>query len=205
MPSIFAICIIVGALVTSNRVGFALIEAGGWICKGGPGVAMLSAPTEITFNTSTLCQTSDITVEAGVTYQFDVKKVDDWSGVYGSAPPRTMYDALKQIHKSPTDEDKGNEDPVFQDPQKASDRIALAILSSFRRVYSEPWFRVVAQIGPEGDDLHFLRQGRNKFRAKRDGVLYFYVNHAVIGAPLLSSWFYANNRGTAVISVSKKP
>ena len=206
IPSLFAICIVVGALVMGNRVGFAFIEAGGWICKGGRNPALLSTPATIRFDTSTLCQASDKWLQAGVTYQFDVEKVDPWSGVYGSAPPRTMYDALAEIpNRQPADSDKGNEEVLQTSPEKASDRMALAILSSLRRVHSEPWFRVIAQVGPGGDDPHFLRQGRSEFTPKRDGPLFFYVNHAVIGAPFLTSWFYAQNKGAVRVTISRKP
>jgi formylglycine-generating enzyme required for sulfatase activity/uncharacterized protein (DUF2235 family) len=213
VPSALALGLVAAAIVVINPVGFAFMEAGGWVCKW-PSVGRVAngwwSPDKtesVQLNTDTLCLDVDPSnwLRAGDHYKIVVTKVGDWSGVFHSAPPITQADTARitrpeefKIWREADLEAASEMESSAQPPESP----LLRILGLFRRVRSEPWFRVVAQIGPEGDDLYFLHQGFNSFTARRNGPLYLYVNHAVIGVPFLTSVFYARNKGTADITIN---
>lgn len=213
VPSGLALGLVAAATVVGNPVGFAFMEAGGWVCKW-PSLGRrvndwwsADATQSVSLKTSVLCLDVDEShwLRAGTEYQIDVRKVDRWSGVFHSAPPITSAEAIRLRNPeffntfSAGDIEAATmlEVPGDQPPEGR----LLRMLALLRRVPSEPWFRVIAQVGPEGDELHFLKEGPNLIAPRRDGPLYLYVNHAVIGLPFLTSVFYAMNNGNAVISI----
>lgn len=74
-----------------------------------------------------------------------------------------------------------------------------------RRLWGEPWFRLVAQVGPGGLDHHGLDEGRNELRARADGELFLFVNDAVLGLfgwDRPYRWPWGGNQGSATIEVT---
>ena len=213
VPLALALALVAAATVVGNPVGFAFMEAGGWVCKwpslGNRVNGWWSADGTQTFslNTKTLCLDVDEShwLRAGTEYLIDVRKIDDWSGVFHSGPPVTHAEALRvsnaEFFRTFSAGDIEAATMLELPDEQPRDGALLRTLALFRRVPSQPWFRVVAQVGPEGDELHFLKEGPNQFAPRRDGPLYLYVNHAVIGLPFLTSAFYAMNRGDARITI----
>ncbi|MEO5337937.1 MAG: DUF2235 domain-containing protein [Magnetospirillum sp. WYHS-4] len=78
----------------------------------------------------------------------------------------------------------------------------------FRRLWSESWFRVLAQIGNSGTSRFAVGSGTG-FVAPKDGELFLFVNDAVFG--ILPEWDVAyrwpkgRNQGTAMVTVSLAP
>ncbi len=96
------------------------------------------------------------------------------------------------------------------DPPTISERAAMLFALPMRRELIRPWFRIVARTGSVGGEESFLDPDpkdhsiEEVIRATRDGELFFFVNDAVIGVPGLTDAFYANNRGTAEITVMRR-
>jgi len=81
-----------------------------------------------------------------------------------------------------------------------------------KRVLFRPYFRLLARVGERGTSETFLdprlvpgaptETYRATFVAERSGEVFLYVNDAVLGLPWLNDLFYANNKGTAKISMN---
>jgi hypothetical protein len=94
----------------------------------------------------------------------------------------------------------------------------MFFLVPVRRVFLRPWFRVIGRIGTIGTDEYFLdpdrpsslRKSRTdqlevKFRARRRGELFLYVNEAVLALPWIADIWYWNNSGEAQLTVRHSP
>jgi hypothetical protein len=79
-----------------------------------------------------------------------------------------------------------------------------------RRELIRPWFRVVARTGSVGGEESFLDPDPKDhsidevLRATRDGELFLFVNDAVLGVPGFEGVFYANNRGSADVTITRR-
>jgi uncharacterized protein (DUF2235 family) len=104
------------------------------------------------------------------------------------------------------------------------ERTALLFLWPLKRSFIRPWFAVVARVGATGNDEDFLDPDEDpgsapkkvileesKFRPRRDGELFLYVNDAVFAGASLKSYlryfdfFYRGNEGTAEIKIERIP
>lgn len=97
-------------------------------------------------------------------------------------------------------------------------RVAMFLGVPLRRVFLRDWFWMIGRIGAIGTDEYFLDQDKptsvNKpkpdevssaFTTRRDGELFLYVNDAVLFPRSISNAFYANNDGTARVTIQHLP
>ena len=108
------------------------------------------------------------------------------------------------------------------DRPEGLEKAALVALWPLKRSYIRPWFRVIARVGTTGNDEDFLDPDEDapthqkvtlvgKFKPKRDGELYIYVNSAVLAGASLKKYLryfdypYTLNEGTAEIKVERIP
>jgi hypothetical protein len=89
-------------------------------------------------------------------------------------------------------------------------RAVFAAFVPFRRLWDADWFVPVARIGERGVNHYPLTQFSTEITAQATGELFLFVNDAVapvnIRPPGLG-WkaYYANNDGTAEITVTRLP
>ena len=93
------------------------------------------------------------------------------------------------------------------------ERVYLSLLLPLRRELSKDWFRIVLRFGnvggeensyepdPYDDMIQFNITPRLRPNGKEE--LFIFVNDAVIGIPGLYDLLYRNNRGTAVLTVTR--
>lgn len=82
----------------------------------------------------------------------------------------------------------------------------------FRRHIGQPWFKLIARIGRQGNDEYPLdlkpvgdatsRQFAAEITARRSGKLFLFVNDAVLPLPEKWQFFYCNNSGTAAVTIT---
>ena len=88
------------------------------------------------------------------------------------------------------------------------ERVFMTATAPFRRMWSVGWFAPVARIGERGFDQYPMTGIENAFTARKTGELFLFVNDAIapIGfSPFAAGWqsSYANNAGTATVTISK--
>jgi len=92
------------------------------------------------------------------------------------------------------------------------ERIETFLLSPFKRVWIRPFFRFIVRTGSTGSEENFLDpddhpenvdQLQERYTARKDGELFFYVNDGVIALPHFDGAFYSRNQGTAKITVER--
>ena len=175
LPPVFAAALVVVVVYAMSRISFDFMESGGWICSGrSSGEA---SNETVVLKTNAGCQAARKRLVANVRYEVAITDVEGWQdGDVGVSP---MGAATLSIgaHK------------WWQLP--------------LRRKLTAPWFVVIARVGDEGNQDYVLASDKkNVIIPKRDGNLYFFVNDAVIGLPG-SDYFYADNKGTAKITVTR--
>jgi hypothetical protein len=79
-----------------------------------------------------------------------------------------------------------------------------------RRIFIQPWFRVIARVGSTGNYEYFMdpdsqnaRALQAQFKPERSGELFFYVNDAVLALPWVHDVFYRNNAGEATVMIKR--
>lgn len=144
------------------------------------------------FSTNELCHASGIFVEQNGRYRFTVDKTVDWKD--GGSIPTTVGG----YH--------------INDVPGRFERIETFLLSSLKRVWIRPFFRFIVRTGSTGSEENFLDQDdhpenvdqlQERYTARKDGELFFYVNDGVIALPYFDSAFYSRNQGTAKITVER--
>jgi uncharacterized protein (DUF2235 family) len=202
LPTIFAALIAVmlvilaySALAVLGRVTFAAYDVSGHVCRSG------SAPTAqpVTIDTRMLCNATGLTVEKGKTYDVSLVIKDGWEDGHdwtASDPNRA----------------KGIEtDPNGFGWDKMTWQMTPGL--PYRRLVSSNWFATIIRIGAEGfgemvlpfeSDPAQPAHYKASFTAAKDGEVFVYVNDSVI------SWqgfdrYYRNNRGTAELTITRKP
>jgi len=178
-----------------GRVTFAAYDVSGHVCRSG------SAPTAqpVTIDTRMLCNATGLTVEKGKTYDVSLVIKDGWEDGHdwtASDPNRA----------------KGNRDRSER-IWLGQDDLANDAWLPYRRLVSSNWFATIIRIGAEGFGemvlpLRAIRaqpaHTRPVYTAAKDCEVFVYVNDSVI------SWqgfdrYYRNNRGTAELTITRKP
>jgi uncharacterized protein (DUF2235 family) len=153
---------------------------------GPPG----SATAPATFETSALCWRSGYQVEEDRRYRVQIKTGEDWTdGPIRASPAGFGHDRFPW-----------------------HSRHAALLL---RRSLLDRWFQPIATIVPDGFganhsqalSMRWIDQGTFEadFTASRDGVLFIFVNDAIVPIPWLAKAFYRNNGGTAEVTVMPDP
>jgi hypothetical protein len=192
-PAFFALLTIyaVGAFV--SHLAFYFEDAAGLPCTPSPDAKALGTgqtSEKITFNASSLCFATGISLSAGTRYVITIDNPTGWQDA-AYASDLGGYD----INALPT----------------VWDRAKMVVATPLRRVLLRPWFRVIARVGQAGTDEYFLdpdagsgvvRKLEVPFYPHRSGELYLYVNDAVL--PIFMKVFYDNNQGTATVTVTQR-
>jgi len=184
-PWLAAILIVVlGVVAGVTRIIFDVRSSLGAVCAATPSASLREPrPTQtLLFATVEGCAATGIELHAGQRYAVEVAVLAPWKDGDLVASP------------------DGLEAP----------RWWMTAAVPMRRLWTEPWFRLMGRIGDTGDDQYPLRSGRTVFRARTDGELFLYVNDVVIGiAPKrwdrAYSWRWGRNEGTATIQVTRLP
>jgi hypothetical protein len=162
---------------TVTRGVFAMASATGQICREIPEAAP-TAPATWThaFTGGGLCSSTGIRIEAGVRYTSHVALPDGWSdGDLAVATPAGFGSARRPG--------------------------VLIPALPFRRMLTQPWFRVIARVGAKGAEYHPITQTDEELVSRKAGQLFLFVNDAV--APWSWDYFYRNN-SDAVATVTVK-
>lgn len=183
-----------GATVASHLL-FNVADSMGAFCKGTPPAKLVAVDKGVVaqdakdFDTSSICAPTGLTVRSGFKYELLITMTTPW-------------------------EDDGRQVTPFGyrtstiEPGTRWRGYATIFL---RRILFRPWFRLIARVGETGVDEYFLdpvpeadtnpQVYRARFTAQRSGEIFFYVNDAVIGLPLLSDRYYKGNKGTGKVTV----
>ncbi len=192
-----------------SRVGVTMTSTLGGYCEPTrPKPAITEAAVARTdFRSDSVCWASGITLEKGRRYAIALQIDHDWR----DGPP-------PQIDPKAAAADAGAaaKDPFKADlPGFEAGRFPwyLRPFVLFRRKLDQFWFMPIARIGAFGWDEYPLypndwsRPGRwrdnltAEITAKRTGELFLFVNDAILPLGLYQP-FYANNRGTAKVTVT---
>jgi hypothetical protein len=187
LPGIFLIALLYAGIVAVSRVSFAIRDSWGGVCSAGG-----AAPAG-TFRTDAFCAATGFQVMAGMKYRLAITIPADgqWTdngipaGPNGVCPARVTW--------------------------------PMIAFTPLRRHVTQPWFKLMARIGGVGADIYPLeleptmaatcaaKAAATTFTteivARSKGELFLYVNDAVVHFPWLTTFFYANNQGSAQITV----
>jgi hypothetical protein len=196
VPGFFAILFIVAGAMILNHVAFLFWDAAGLVCAETTTDKLVSMKRGDKlvrdFATNELCHASGIFVEQNGRYRFTVDKTVDWRD--GRSIPTTVGG----YH--------------INDVPGRLERIETFLLSPFKRVWIRPFFRFIVRTGSTGSEENFLDpddhpenvdQLQERYTARKDGELFFYVNDGVIALPHFDGAFYSRNQGTAKITVER--
>jgi uncharacterized protein (DUF2235 family) len=192
-----------GASLVSH-LAFDIADATGAFCREGNLDKLIvldtsgATATVKGFTASSMCWGTGIKLENGRRYQITIKDVVGWQD---------------RLHAVPVAGFEVGELRTFGARMRTFSGLPL------RRVLTRPWFRLIARIGAVGADEYPLDPNTRprapgqgaapeqelvaEIKARRDGELFLYVNDVVVGLPRLASHFYANNKGTAQVEVTR--
>jgi uncharacterized protein (DUF2235 family) len=191
-PGLSAIFFVYAGIILLNHLAYIVLDDAGFVCTESTNSTRMvrGEKRTLVFDTSSACSTTGILLENGGRYAITIKaKETSWYDRHIPTSPAGFYslDAPNLWHK------------------------ALMVLAvPMRRELIRPWFRVVARTGSAGGEESFLDPDPKDhtidevLRATRDGELFLFVNDAVIGMPGLTGAFYANNVGTADVTITRR-
>ena len=191
-PGLSAIFFLYAGLMLLNYLAYIGLDDAGFVCsENAASTRMAKGETRVfAFNTSSICSATGILLEHGGRYAITIKsKEASWYDRDIPTSPAGFYSL-----DAPSFWQKG--------------LMVLAI--PMRRELIRPWFRIVARIGGTGGEESFLDPDPKDhtidelLHATRDGELFLFVNYAVIGVPGLAGAFYANNIGTADVTIARR-
>jgi len=190
-PALSAVFFLYAGIMVINHLLYVVIDDAGFVCSDSSPTRMVKGETRrLTFDTSSVCSPTGILLEDGGRYLVTINaREPQWFG-------RTIATTAGGFNSL--------------DPPTIWERAAMLFALPMRRELIRPWFRIVARTGSVGGEESFLDPDpkdhsiEEVVRATRDGELFFFVNDAVIGVPGLAGIFYANNRGSAEVSVTRR-
>lgn len=177
LPFLFAVGVAVGALLLLNKGAMEVLSSFGGLCR--PATADVRPigmePQTVGFRTANLCESTGVKLDKGVTYEIRIEKTTAWfdKGIPATADGITNRRDVR--------------------------RLVLAV--PLRRKWAERWFQPIARIHRRGRDEYALGEAPTQFVARSSGELFLYVNDGII--VLSPRYFYANNSGTANITVTR--
>jgi hypothetical protein len=181
-------------LSLASHLSFNFFDAAGFVCVRTPDANSLTKlkpgqKVTVEFKTSNLCQSTHVFVEQKARYVI-------------------QFDSTSNFRDGTIDASRGFDASDLPDWKT---RTIMTLATPLRRAWLRPWFRVVARYGatggeetfldPDFSDLHWINE---PVRPTRDGELFLFVNDAVIGIPGLFDVFYANNGGSANVTITRR-
>lgn len=179
---VFAL-ILVLLLTFAGRASFHARSTLGLLCAATPSAALstLAGSESVTLDISNPCFATGLTLEEGKTYRMETDPGGEWLDGPYPAGPEG-YTA-------------GH----------------LAPWTLLRRSLSEPWLKLMGQIGDSGKEHFAIGSCRDAYTAKSSGELFLYVNDGVFGflpSPYWAwpyFWERGQNQGRATITVTRIP
>jgi uncharacterized protein (DUF2235 family) len=195
LPALSAVFLIWLGFVTASHLLFNVVDSMGFVCDPQPIEKRLTSKgarsNPLDFDTKAICVSSRTEVEAGKSYRVTIEVLSPWAdGDIPATPAGFRSASAPEWWRAPL----------------------LYAALPLRRVLFRPWFLILGRIGPMGNAEYFLDPVRlrdrpnvyqGSFVSERSGELFFYVNESVIALPFLSSVFYDNNKGKALITVEQ--
>jgi uncharacterized protein (DUF2235 family) len=190
-PALSAAFFLYAGTMALNHVLYIVIDDAGLVCSESGPTPMLKGETrKFTFDTSSVCAPTGILLEEGGRYLITIKaREPQWFDRTIPATPAGFYSL---------------------DAPSMWQKIAMVMALPMRRELIRPWFRIVARTGSVGGEESFLdpdpkdHSFEEVIRATRDGELFLFVNDVVIGLPGLAGTFYANNHGSADVTLTRR-
>jgi uncharacterized protein (DUF2235 family) len=191
-PGLSAIFFVYAGIMLLNHLAYIVLDDAGLVCTESTNATRMARGEKRTlvFDTSSVCSTTGVLLENGGRYAITIKaKETFWYDRDIPTSPAGFYslDAPNLWHKG-----------------------LMVLAVPMRRELIRPWFRIVARAGSTGGEESFLDPDPKDhtidelLRATRDGELFLFVNDAVIGVPCLTGAFYANNVGTADVTITRR-
>jgi uncharacterized protein (DUF2235 family) len=206
LPALFALIIflvlVFAGVSLVNRMSFALFDVAGHVCTSQAAQPATAATAPRPFETNALCAATGLAVEKGKSYRVTLVVTDPWEDGHKFKEPDPAK--AKGIETGP--EGFGFEKMTWK----------MWFGLPFRRLLASNWFAPILRIGSTGFGEVVLRFEPNepphclcpattsytaKFKARKSGELFVYVNDAIIGIPGYFGHFYANNKGKADLTV----
>ncbi len=179
------------------------------MCNNVPAVCPKSCTDDVVtlsipFDTSDVCFATKIKVERWGTYRLTVTPREDrWYALNGRIGTNAGGFRITELTS----------------PAK---KAVMLVLWPLKRSFIRPWFAVVARVGSTGNDEDFVDPDEDsgsakkvslqeKFKPRRDGELFLYVNNAVFAGAIFKNYFrsfdyfYRQNSGTADIKIERIP
>jgi uncharacterized protein (DUF2235 family) len=209
LPLLFAflIFVILASALTAlvNRVSFAAFDLAGQVCtpSQNPPARPFTGTDKAQFETKALCAPTGLLVEKGKSYRITLVVTDPWEDghKFNVADP----EKAKGIETGP--------DGFGYEKMRPLMWLGLPI----RRLLASNWFAATLRIGNTGFGEVVPSYERKvsppclcpsitsytaKFKARRSGELFVYVNDSVIGIPGYFDVFYKpNNKGKADLTL----
>ncbi|WP_338690636.1 DUF2235 domain-containing protein [Bradyrhizobium sp. 26S5] len=183
LPSLFAALILLILLALASQTAFRVADSFGAFCVGSGGAGAGSG--QVNFATSEICMPTKVAVVRDEDYRITIDVKEGWSDQTIATDPRGFGFSKMSW-------------PMY---------FGLP----FRRVVFASWFAPVIRIGAKGGEEHVLDikpvdPGRSslyeaRFRPRSDGEVFIFVNDAVWGLPSVYGTFYANNGGSASVTI----
>jgi hypothetical protein len=191
-PGLSAIFFLYAGVMLLNHLAYIVLDDAGFVCsENAASTRMAKGETRVfSFNTSSMCSATGILLENGGRYAITIK-----------AKEASWYD--RDIPTSPAGFYSLDAPHFWQ-------KGLMVLATPFRRELIRPWFRIVARTGGTGGEESFLDPDPKDhtidevLHATREGELFLFVNDAVIGVPGLAGVFYANNIGTADVTITRR-
>jgi len=202
-PAFFAAYFVYVGLAVTNHALYVIQDDAGLVCRDLPDkdvkTLQIDEVMKVTvggteqwpiFRTSQLCQNMGVKVEH--------------NGIY-----LIKFNITEPFRDGDIEASRGF---YISDPPHFWQRFVLAAALPIRREFFRPWFRVVARIGSTGGEETFLDPDpdpanppiEENIKATRDGQLFLFVNDSVSAIPGHYGMFYANNKGTAEVTIMRK-
>lgn len=194
LPFVLAAAMVWYGATALSHLSFNIADSMGAFCKGTPINQLIATDKGIaqeakTFDTSSICAPTGLSVRAGFKYELVVTPMTPWQ------------DGTRPVTPN------GYRTSTIQSSERWRGYAGILL----RRILFRPWFRLIARIGETGVDEYFLdpiplqqttpQAYRSTFTAQRGGELFLYVNDAVIGLPWVNDHYFKNNTGTAKVTV----
>jgi uncharacterized protein (DUF2235 family) len=201
LPFLSAVLILYLGAALLNRLAFSIEDGWGLVCEETSrpedlGAQHASPAKE--FSTKSMCWASGILLKERGRYELTLRMTADW--LDGKRHP--IQSSIEGFE-------------LGEVPSLAQRSLMFAAMP-LRRNPWQLWFRPIARIGTKGTDEYPLdldapgtvrspdrREITFVVRPRRDGELFLYVNDAVLGVPGVRRAFYANNQGTATLTVRR--
>ena len=197
MPLLYAgtaaLVVLYAITIAVYRTVFVFEDANGWFCKSSsPQTELEPGQTSRTeFEIASICHATGVHLSAHQRYLIRVTPVTGENWQRGVIP--ISFGGLGPFSEIPTRE-----------------RLRLVLAAPLRRVWSRPWFSMIAQIGEKGSEDEFLDPDPSVpdqiveiFRPQKSGELFLYVNDVVYPAYPFDL-YYRENGGRARVEITRR-